>query len=733
MVTENNYLEIYRAANFDLAGTIVIKSDHTAQLVNRYLKAKGLGPIEEDRRTWKYYLNLAGEYHATDQRMEVISLDTAKPILFSKENLREHRATARAYSYGTRRYRELLLLYPTQRRLIQGILHPADIDKVIAAKEYDIVAYAPHLVEENETTLIRSIGVRIHDFVARWSQPAYRISDNLYEAAIFGVLGPKVVEMIYRERLARCRTDEVNSFFIKMYLASNGGLDRYLDVLTQKQKLWLYRNLPWVRRNIGRTENYEWLIENLLTERYVPLMAYGMKHDTEEVLEEVVPRARFLPTARNYLVSEADIYDRSTEDMLYLEEGLAAGNRLERETRREEIEQEFRHSPSHRVSTKVLQSIMMDYAGSETHTFEEILINHWVYLSDLGIYNSYVQLINPRTGSVEPLPAKDAFILSMYLLLTIHGFEPTIIPPVTVSRVQRIIKPSLAELKAHVDSKYIEDSELLQIINLNPEIIPIISIDAFHERCFQIFRAGLAQEAITANAHHLDRRGFLQKAIDLMYGTKECILTNPPEQRFEDWFKQRQINIQDYMSNPLENYTDIMRAALGLDLELNTSVRDIQAAMLNILEQHSSYSIQLVKTINEGTIRPVGNIDPRFGDVSATGSSQIGLIEPVKDLLGINGKPYSLREGNFLGDNDVVDLNATFKDILCVPIEDPLILDGKGTPVIIEVEMYSEVFIDEEDSTDIGELYDLPGMNLYKQLTDEQRRNIPEIDPTTRQ
>lgn len=104
---KSNYYEIYIQKVLQLAETIVIKSDITAETLNKYVTDyHGAGMVDKlDPRSWKYYLNLSGEYHPIDEAMSVVSLDTLETILFSKENLQVHRATARGYAYGTRHYR----------------------------------------------------------------------------------------------------------------------------------------------------------------------------------------------------------------------------------------------------------------------------------------------------------------------------------------------------------------------------------------------------------------------------------------------------------------------------------------------------------------------------------------------------------------------------------------------------------------------------------------------------
>jgi len=726
MATENDQVTIYRNAIIDLAETILIKSSYAAKKINDLLNVTHPGSFTADPRTWKYYLNVSGQYHQSDTPMEIVSLDTLEPILFSKGSLAIHRATARAYSFGTRLYRELVLKYPAQESLILGILHPTDIEVAIAAPEHTVISHAPYLVEDNEYTLIRDLSKWSQDFFKRYYVGAYNLSDDLYLASIFGVLGPKLAEQIFTERLKRMRSDEVHSFFVKSYLASNGYLDRYFDILTFKQKLWLYRNLPWVRRNPGRTENYEWLIENVLSERSVPLMAYSMKHDPEGVEENILSTPRFQPTARNAFVNESDMKDKDLLEILHLEDPLATGNAEVRENQYDQMYAKFERSASHKVSTKVLQSIMTDYAGSEAYTFEDTLLNHWVYLSDIGIFGSVVPVTNPKTGVTTPIPVKDAFIVCLYLLLKMQNYEPTIIPPITVSRVQRVIRPKISELMDIVDKDLVSEADLRDLVKLQPELIPIVSIEAFHDKCYEIYCSNLYQSLVAANAHNRDRRGYLQNAANLMYGTKECILTDPPNERFDVWFEDRQIDIEDYLEDPAQSYKDIMEASLGLNLTQRTTVKDIQTAMLDILGQHISYSTQLVRTSLDAQMKYVGMTDLRFADPRQFGRARLGQFNMEIEASQRTGRARAQFDMEGWLDANVLGTTGSFKDMLCINVDDILDVDSKPTPQVYKAELGIQVSIVGTEPPIIGGKVPVPGDHLYATLTEAQRQAIPD-------
>ena len=102
----DNRFKAYLESIIDLAKTLVIKDHYTAERINEVLAAQyGSDNIDPfNQASWKYYLNLSGDYHPTDKKMYVVSMDNMETILFSKESLLEHRATKREYAFGSRNY-----------------------------------------------------------------------------------------------------------------------------------------------------------------------------------------------------------------------------------------------------------------------------------------------------------------------------------------------------------------------------------------------------------------------------------------------------------------------------------------------------------------------------------------------------------------------------------------------------------------------------------------------------
>ena len=96
----NNYLKLFLVNTIALIRSIRLKSNITAEAFNDLDKLRGY-PVDELRpETWRYYLNIQGEYHPANEVMMITSHDTYETIELTKESLLTHLLTNRNYYVG---------------------------------------------------------------------------------------------------------------------------------------------------------------------------------------------------------------------------------------------------------------------------------------------------------------------------------------------------------------------------------------------------------------------------------------------------------------------------------------------------------------------------------------------------------------------------------------------------------------------------------------------------------
>lgn len=380
-------------------------------------------------------------YYANNGKLIIKSIDTLDYIEFTKENLLleaatednlVHTATHDAYAPGSSYYDELVRRYPDQEILIRGVLKPIAIADSISAADNQILLYDESLVEENEISLIKKLQTWIDKYFIRWNVYAYSLVDELYIPAHLGIMWLSIPSLLLNFRLAACKTHEVHSYHIREYLASHNKLDEFFDYMTKAQQLFLYRNINYIQRNAGKISTFSNLLENILTKRGIPLNAWSLNHNVEQIGKKVYPdivendeihftsSSEMLFEPLNNLNSE--IYDEplSVYDVLLKENGIARSNPEYIDSANAYINWNFNNSQFSHLKTKALESSMIDYSEAQPYKFTDVVLNHWLYLSstlnenEQERYNAAIPIIHPNTGDEIYLSSADAFILFLY-------------------------------------------------------------------------------------------------------------------------------------------------------------------------------------------------------------------------------------------------------------------------------------------------------------------------------
>jgi hypothetical protein len=648
-MSNQNYYQNYINSVLQLAATIVIKSTDTADGLNQYITDMyGAAAVDTmDPTTWKYYLNVSGEYHPTDTMMTVVSMDTLQVIDFTKENLETNLATAAGYQYGTPAYNELVATYPTQELLILGILYPADIDTAIAAQDGTILAYPPNLIEVNEYSFLLNLQTFIYGYKQRWVNPQFTISDPLYPAVNHGIMYLMLVLEIINIRKAACKTNEAHSYHVQAYLASHQGLDQYLPQMTLSQSLWFYRNICYIERNIGQRQIFDLLLEHIMTERSLPLAEWLMEHDISSMPASLVPNITFVRVPLNGENDDSNnIID--LDEMLDKEANSARDNTLYQPDYEPTILTEFQNSRSATLMTKAVESDMIDFTNSSPYILPDILLNHWLWLASNGLYSAYVTTTNQQTGESISLSVQDAWTLMWYCYMTSNGIDlsEAVIPQMFAMRVQRIPMPTVTDLMSVVDPKYITPNQAQFVIQMNPVINPLVSTEAFYTLCTQICTAANSQLNYVALQEHKDRRAYMNGMIERMY-SDNVVYTADVGQTYQSWFQQRNLNFSTMSNDQLNlTYLDLVKQATGVAQNPTTSVAALQTAMIKMFAQLSSYNIQFLSEINSSNIRNVNGPVIRVGDITASGSYQVYDPDSTVDVLDARMGGEALRTVN---------------------------------------------------------------------------------------
>lgn len=605
---------------YALAGSMVIKDHSFAEAIENSIIADKIKlglEINPSHSKWKYYLNLSGEYHDTDDVMTIVSLDTLEEIEFTKENLVVHRSTKKGYLTEDKYVKELLERYPDNNLLIKSILNPVEIDKAVSSDDFTILQWDANEVEIQENGLIDDVQTRINTFKENWHNEEFNIFDKGYYIAFYQQLIAVLPLFIVQSREVNEFTYKVHSYYLWSYLETKAGLYKYKDYLSVYQANWLYRNINYVLTNLGKKETLDELVNVLLTEKSIPIGRYVVDHLTEQMDTQVSLRPTAIAKKHpmnllSFVGKEAR--DKSLEYLLKLEIPRARSNIEDLDYVIEETEDKL--SGYVGVPLKVLETDVLSSSENAIYSLEETLIYHWAFFSDQGLYLSRFFIRNGKTGGVMTVDSKSAFILYYYLLALRAGSRPTTFPTI---ELRDVINPAFdpdQDMELYGDEVPLEYLELFN--SSYPSVSDFISSESFREACVEYHRfLILMNAAIEFPDNHITRnwyREYMHRR--LLNGV--LTLDIPGYDTIQAWFAAQNWDLEDLDFASIEStLLDIETKVLSVDSGIiDASV--IQQKMTALVDELTSYNIQVMSSGNLQDVRLNQTTVPEIGEYSTT-------------------------------------------------------------------------------------------------------------------
>lgn len=676
----------YIANIFTLAKTIRIKHHAAAVAINQQMVNARIPVAWDDLTTWKYYLNLAGLYHPVDRLKlkEKTGFDTMRirvagnsgPVWvnFDQALIAADPAIANEYRYDTAYYRELVYRYPEYEDLILGILNPVSLSVSLSAKDntilycggyfltppkagntrwtyqrgFSTLVQGDDLIESHEYRLIDDIQEWVSGFFYRWDVPAYHFVADLFYTTQLALLYSQLPKTIINLRLANCRTPRAHTFHIKMFLEANGKLGDYVDLLKLPQQLYLYRNIQWLEAHAGKELVFDDLVKNLLTPMNIPLSKYELIHDVTNVDEDLSPIARM----RRLVVNFKQI--GTGRDVKNLD---VVTKRLNKVALFNEREEEFSIDRAHalgdnslhsRVETKVLESAMVDFSDRTPYPLLRFLMNQWVYTASHGKYVGTIYVTDPVTGDRIQLTPNNALILALYCLN--KGYTDitlTTIPAIKAKMVPRRVdggagaKPTRAEIKQK--TYRLSDDSIDGILGTFQEPVFHPNAKSFYTQTKQSHRELSRRHYATIEEINRDAFGEALMALEACYWSEIMCDLVPVETQYTDWFTLQGITFDGYTTADYGLLASrLVRGALGLDFDDGLKPADIQKAVLAIMMQLLSYTVNLIRSINTTAVIVVDFYHPRLANYTRTVKTHVRVPIPHVEVISSSQHTESL-------------------------------------------------------------------------------------------
>jgi hypothetical protein len=625
---------LYRSNVLQLARSITLKFAANSDAQNKsYLELKGVDFSELPLNQQPYYKHLAGQYvDGIDEVMTVVSLDTLEEIPFTYDSLQVHRATAKAYSIDSDYHRALMERYPDQKDLIRGIINPVDINVAVAADDFSILAWDTSLVESQESNLMSELQKWVKGFATRWWMSRIGFNQSMYPASFWITLFMQMGPAILNIRLANCGTRFVHSYHIWAYLGSHGRLHLYKDYLTTKQALHLYRNIAWYENNAGKAETFKELITNILTERNIPLAAYELWQNAANIPSEILPEMEVAKIPLNNLAASATGVEKTTiAAVLRAQVPMARDNSDYLEAQLSDVPVRASSTYVSTLPTKVVKSEMIDNTDSTPVKLVETIYNEWVWLVTQDRYIATVALENPLTQTSITLTAKQALVLWTYFLLKEYELPTDVIPTVLCQGVMRVMAPKYTELVADADMTVLTPTMVMLALTEHTPVGKIISTEEFYKTMVQIHGNRLAHRVLYSTQEDPVRRGYLERLTQQFYFDTRVAIVDDPTKTYDQWLAENQLDFSNFKTADFAAIEETLFALVtGMSLKHVASLKEIQAAMLGIVSQLSSYSIQFLKEINDGPYLTPDRLAMRFNVKSEESWQHLYLDNSVR-------------------------------------------------------------------------------------------------------
>lgn len=390
--------------------SIIFKLDILPDMINTNLVNDGYLVDVYDKTTWKYYLNISGEKHISNKLVTIKLIETGEEVELTRSLFDRYKYTKQELIKYESYYEELINKFPTEIDYIKGCLHPVDINYAIEAPEGKVLSYNDYFLESNETNIISLLEEYLVKILYRWKIDNYAKHEDLYVPTILGIIYNNLPSCILNQRLKNINTPFVHSYLMKEYFNSN-GIGLQVNYLNNISKFWLYRNLDYIKHNIGKNKTLQMIIDNVFTPNSIGIA----KLEVKEYLKNKISKYNEDSTERRLIITPdaLNTYYDSTDTVMtiseILESELVEVDPLEGLT--DEYLSNFEHElnntnktleimKQNSENTKLLYITpkkLYDFFGNKM----ESLIFNWVYMLKNDIYYTVVDYNDPNIGTTS--------------------------------------------------------------------------------------------------------------------------------------------------------------------------------------------------------------------------------------------------------------------------------------------------------------------------------------------
>jgi len=676
----NNQYRIFVSQTFELVRSFGIVLHETAKVENQGLRLNNQGIVinESDPATWKYYQNIMGVRHESEPPIMIRSSTTGREMEFCKCSLRSDALTRKAYQYGTRFYHDLLNRYPHRAPFIRGVLHAPDynptddaiiesspsrildfIRPITQLKSGTLVYCDESLIEPNEYHLLQDTQDWLYRYLDRWTVMNYQLAENLYLADVYHRLYLNLVALIINLRWLRCKTNEVNSYHVRLYLASQGFLNVYLNSLTLEQSLFLYRNILYIQTNAGKRDVMLWLVDNIMKKRGLPVAQYVIKHDLEGLMYDPIsddyPRRRPLPYFQRKIIDGTDdVFTTNSHSVDYITKMMepnANGNPDYFKYHSDDLLNKLTDSKTNTLQTKLLESRVDDLSDATQYQIWFMSLNHWGFWALNGQYSAQIEIEIPSTRKTMTLSAKEAFFLFVRCIISVgagSSTDPDSGAPLTNDAIfvsddygapadpyfiaERVINPTapvLREVRNCLIPNRLSDAQISAAFRDHPEVGSIRDADTFYQKVNLVYDYSWKQLRLKTHFGSAYQASAFEMASSRSWGDRLIPMTG-----YQAWVAENKSSLAGMTdTDRLHLRATLMNEFTQVSKNKSASVKLVQKAMIEVMKRLLSYTVQFVSDVTSSGIQATHMRLPRINALHDVSDLHVPIMAYRLDII----------------------------------------------------------------------------------------------------
>lgn len=598
----------------NLVKSINFKLDSLGYQIQYYLyKNKGYprpDRVLDNKREWKYYINLSGNYHASNTEMFIYNRYIDSEMKLTVDNINAYPELKKELLTYDESFNNLVKKYPNQESLIKSILLPVDIEVAIEVEDGTIINYNKDLLDKKEYSLMPKIQDYIYGFLARWYIESYVIVEDMYLTTILGMLYGSLYTEVESIRLSNLFTYEAHDYYIDLFFSSHLDTAEDINILPEDVKMWLYKNLRYLERHTGKNSTLDLIVEKIFTAAGIGIGEINLiKEDVTLNLENLtdinstsynVGNKVFKTNALNeyYIANKNKEYDLSQiikKEMLLKENSNINYDII--------IDDEFSRVNTAKYlseKTKILE--FDDKIVLRTRTIPEmhVIVDNWFYYAFNNKYNYTVEIKDINTNLVYNINAKQGALMLLKLMLASIGRTDT---KLKYYKASTIIRRD-TNLKSSINRLFMDRPTSDVLVNKIFDTIPaerssFSDVDDIKDYILEVNElnnllwytiCNVGNPITSATLKHFQDRIYIDTNINLMlYGSVEAtideLLAN---------------NNLEFELGDGYNYIAMMKLLVNTftGLNFNTSNEDTEDVdkLLKLVKKILSYSVQILYT-----------------------------------------------------------------------------------------------------------------------------------------